>query len=159
KLRFNNFGWNFNGKVLKDKFFFFVGQEYKYIRQDSAPGRRTLPSRVERLGDFSRRLAGFDGIVGTADDGVLRDPAKAAATCVAPVVNSSGVVTTPAIRTGCFAGNIVPPGLITTDGKAIANVMSAMESLAVSYVDTPTANNAIFQQPNPFDYREDIVRL
>jgi len=159
KLRFNNLGWNFNGPIVKDKLFFFVGQEYKYIRQDAAPVRRILPTRAERLGNFSRRLAGFDGIIGTPDDGVLRDPAKAANTCVAPVVNSSGVVTTPAIRTGCFAGNVIPTGLITADGRAIANVMSAMETLAVSYVDTPTANNAIFQQPNPFDYREDNIRI
>ena len=158
KLRFNNFGWNFNGKIVKDKLFFFVGQEYKYIRQDAAPVRRILPTHAERLGDFSRRLAGPDGIIGNADDGVLRDPTKAAATCVAPAF-TNGVITTPAIRTGCFPGNIIPAGLITTDGKAIANVFSAMESLAVFYVDTPTANNATFQQPNPFDYREDIVRI
>src|SRR5437899_11419575 len=44
KLRFNNFGWNFNGPVKKDKLFFFVGQEYKYIRLDSAPVRRTMPT-------------------------------------------------------------------------------------------------------------------
>ena len=159
KLRFNNAGWNFNGKIIKDKLFFFVGQEYKYIRQDAAPVRRILPTRAERLGDFSRRLAGFDGIIGTADDGVLRDPTKAASTCVAPVVNASGVVTTPAIRTGCFTGNIIPTGLITADGRAIASVFSAMEKLAVFYVDTPTANNSTFQQPNPFDYREDNIRL
>ena len=159
KLRFNNFGWNFNGPAVKDKLFFFVGQEYKYIRQDAAPVRRILPTRAERGGDFSRRLAGFDGIIGTPDDGVLRDPAKAANTCVAPVVNASGVVTTPAIRTGCFAGNLIPSGLITTDGRAIASVFSAMEQLAVFYVDTPTANNSTFQQPNPFDYREDNIRV
>ena len=159
KLRFNNFGWNFNGAIVKDKLFFFGGQEYKYIRQDAPPVRRILPTRAERLGDFSRRLAGFDGVIGTADDGVLRDPSKPANTCVAPVVNSSGVVTTPANRTGCFAGNIIPPGMITADGKAIAGVFNAMEGIAVSYVDTPTANNATFQQPNPFDYREDNIRI
>src|SRR5215475_7009331 len=43
KLRFNNFGWNFNGPIKKDKFFFFGGQEWKYIRQLSAAGRVTLP--------------------------------------------------------------------------------------------------------------------
>lgn len=159
KLRFNNFGWNFNGAIVKDKLFFFGGQEYKYIRQDAPPVRRILPTSAERLGDFSRRLAGFDGIVGTADDGVLRDPSKPANTCVAPVVNSSGVVTTPANRTGCFTGNIIPPGMITADGKAIAGVFNAMQGIAVSYVDTPTANNATFQQPNPFDYREDNIRI
>jgi len=83
KLRFNNFGWNFNGPVKKDKLFFFVGQEYKYIRLDSAPVRRTMPTRAERGGDFSLRLRGPDGVVGTADDGVLRNPANAASTCVA----------------------------------------------------------------------------
>jgi len=159
KLRFNNFGWNFNGAIIKDKLFFFVGQEYKYIRQDAAPVRRILPTRAERLGDFSRRLAGFDGIVGTADDGVLRNPANAANTCVAPVVNASGVVTTAAIRTGCFTGNIIPSGLITADGRAIAGVFNAMQQIAVAYTDTPTANNATFQQPNPFDYREDNIRI
>jgi len=34
-----------------------------------------------------------------------------------------------------------------------------MEKLAVAYSDTPTANNATFQQPNPFDYREDNIRI
>src|ERR1700682_6307001 len=36
KLRFNNFGWNFNGPVKRDKLFFFVGEEFKRIRLDSA---------------------------------------------------------------------------------------------------------------------------
>jgi len=159
KLRFNNFGWNFNGPIKKDKFFFFVGQEYKYIRQDSAPVNRSLPTRAERLGDFSFRLRGADGIVGTADDGVLRDPTKAASTCTAQVLNTDGTVKTPANRAGCFPGNLIPSTLLTTDGKAIASVFSAMEKLAVAYADSPTANNTIFQQPNPFNYREDNVRL
>jgi hypothetical protein len=159
KLRFNNFGWNFNGPIKKDKFFFFAGQEYKYIRQDAAPVRRTMPTRAERNGDFSIRLRGPDGIVGTADDGVLRNPANPANTCVAPVLSSNGTVTTPAIRTGCFAGNIIPAGSLTADGKAVAAVYSAMEKLAVAYSDTPTGNNSTFQQPNPFNYREDNIRL
>src|SRR5258705_953264 len=158
KLRFNNFGWNFNGPIVKDKLFFFVGEEWKYIRQDAAPVRRTMPTRAERNGDFSRRLQGPDGIVGTADDGVLRNPAFATSTCVAPVF-TNGAITTPAIRTGCFSGNAIPVNLLTTDGKAIASVFSAMEKLAVAYSDTPTGNNATFQQPNPFDYREDNIRI
>jgi hypothetical protein len=159
KLRFNNFGWNFNGPIKKDKFFFFVGQEYKYIRQLSDATRQTLPTRAERAGDFSLRLRGPDGIVGTADDGVLRNPANAAATCVAPVLNPDGSIKTPAIRAGCFAGNVISPGLLTTDGKAMAAVYSAMEKLAVAYSDTPTGNNSTYQQPNPFNWREDNVRL
>ncbi len=48
---------------------------------------------------------------------------------------------------------------VTPNGAAIAAVYSAMEKLAVAYSDTPTANNATFQQPNPFNYREDNIRL
>jgi hypothetical protein len=159
KLRFNNFGWNFNGPIKKDKLFFFVGQEYKRIRLDSAPVKRSLPTRAERLGDFSSRLRGPDGAIGTADDGVLRNPANAASTCVAPTFNADGSIKTAAIRTGCFAGNVIPSGLLTTDGKAIASVFSAMEKLGVAYADTPTANNTTFQQPNPLDWREDNARI
>src|SRR6266446_3529749 len=159
KLRFNNFGWNFNGPIKKDKLFFFVGQEYKRIRQDSAPVKRSMPTHAERLGDFSFRLRGPDGIVGTADDGVLRNPANAANTCVAPTFNTDGSIKTAAIRTGCFAGNLIPTALLTTDGRAIASVFSTMEKLAAAYSDTPTSNNTIFQQPNPFNWREDNVRL
>src|SRR6266566_6199001 len=159
KLRFNNFGWNFNGPIKKDKLFFFAGEEWKYIRLDSAPVRRSMPTRAERAGDFSLRLRGPDGIVGTADDGALRNPANAANTCVAPVFNPDGSIKTAAVRTGCFPGNIIPPGLLTADGKAIAAVYTAMERLAASYSDTTAANNTIFQQPNPFNYREDNIRL
>ena len=105
------------------------------------------------------KLRGPDGIIGTADDGALRDPSKPASTCVAPVFNTDGSIKTAAIRTGCFAGNIIPAGLLTADGKAIASVYSAMEKLAAAYSDTATANNATFQQPNPLNYREDNIRL
>jgi hypothetical protein len=146
KLRFNNFGWNFNGPIKKDKFFFFVGQEYKRIRQDSAPVKRSLPSRAERLGDFSAR------------SGTLNVPTGYTA------IN-------PATGASVAAGQPIPgrnlanlrlngaPVVISPDGKAIASVYSSMEKLAVAYADTSTANNATFQQPGPFDWREDNARL
>ena len=146
KLRFNNFGWNFNGPIKKDKLFFFVGQEYKRIRLDSAPVKRSLPTRAERNGDFSARA------------GTLNIP-----------VGYTGI--NPATGATVAAGQPIPgrnlanlrlngsPLVITADGKAIASVYSAMEKLAVAYADTTTANNATFQQPNPLDYREDNLRI
>ena len=71
------------------------------------------------------------------------------------------------LRTGTLnlPGTTTPvPGrnlasLMTVDGKALAKVYDEMEKLAVAYIDTPTANNAIYQRPNPFDFRQEIVRI
>ena len=164
-LRFNNFGYSIGGPIIKNKFFFFGGQEWKYIRRLSNPQRQTVPSLAELDGNFRLRLSGRDGVPGTADDGVLRDPNFATNTCVAPVVNASGVVTTAAIRTGCFGGtnsaawNVIPTNRITADGLAIANVYRTAASLATIFTNAPVGNNVTFQQPNPLDYREDLVRL
>jgi len=49
--------------------------------------------------------------------------------------------------------------MMTTDGKALAAVYAAMAKQASSYVDTPTSNNALFQDPNPFRFRQEMVRL
>ena len=151
-LRYNDYGYSFGGPIIRDKFFFFGGQEWKKIRRLAAPAVRTVPTLAELNGDFSFRLRGADGIVRTNDDGVLRDP-NSTLTCSA------------ANRAGCFGGtnvalrNIIPSDRITADGRAIANVYRTMIGLATSYTNAPVGNNVTFQQPNPLDFREDILRL
>lgn len=166
KLRYHNYGYSFGGPLPffnfgeggpmfnsgKDKFFFFLGQEWKSINRSAASNRQTLPTRAELNGDFSFRLRGADGIVGTADDGVLRDP-TVAGTCTA------------ANRTACFGGNnvalrnIIPAFRITPDGLAIANVYRSAISLAAGYTDLPIAQNATFQPQLTSDFRQEFLRL
>ncbi|HEX8248634.1 MAG TPA: TonB-dependent receptor, partial [Pyrinomonadaceae bacterium] len=178
-LRYNNYGYSLGGPLPflnfgdgngpvwnsgKDKFYFFFGQEWKTIHRQAATAVRTLPTLPELNGDFSFRLRGFDGIIGTADDGVLRDPSLAGA-CTAPVVNAQGVVTAPAVRTACFGGanpslwNRVPVSRITTDGGALADVLRRQIGLASSFSNLPVANNATFQPASPSDFRQEIIRL
>jgi hypothetical protein len=146
KLRFNNFGWNFNGPIKKDKFFFFAGQEWKYIRQDAAPVRRNMPTRAERLGDFSAR----SGVLNVPVGYTAINPATGAVVAAGQPIPGRNLAN---LRLNGAAVGVTP------NGAAIAAVYTAMEKLAVAYSDTTTANNATFQQPNPFNYREDNIRL
>jgi hypothetical protein len=145
-LRYNNYGFSLGGPIIKNKLFFFGGLEWKSIRRFTASQNRSLPTRAERNGDFSRRLAGADGTPGTADDGFIRDPLLSG-TCSA------------ANRSACFPGNIIPANRITADGNAIAGVYDRMELLAAAYTDTTAANNALYQMSNPFDLRQEILRI
>ena len=58
-----------------------------------------------------------------------------------------------------FLGNIIPSYRITGDGTAIANVYDTMSKVAAQYNDALTTNNAVFQDNNPFDFRQEMLRL
>lgn len=145
-LRFNDFGWNFNGPIKKDKFFFFGGQEFKYIRQLSDATRRTLPPSAQRAGDFS----GTTGTLNVPTGYTAINPATGATVAAGQPI--------PGRNLANLRLNGAPAG-ITPDGAAIAAVYAAMAKLAAAYSDTATSNNATFQQRNPFNYREDYFRL
>jgi hypothetical protein len=125
ELRFNDFGYNVGGPVLKNKLFFFVGEEWKRLRQQAAPIRTSLPTTLELQGNF---------------------------------VGSGKTIDEPGTKTP-YPGNIIPATALTADGKAIANVYQSVIAQAASFTNTPVANNAIFQVPNPLNYREDIGRF
>ena len=178
-LRYNNYGYSIGGPMPflnfgdgggpffssgKNKFFFFAGQEWKSINRLAATQVRTLPTLAELNGDFSFRLRGADGIVGTDDDGVLRDPLLTGA-CTARSVNATTGVVTPAVRTACFGGNDValrnriPTGRITPDGLALANILRTQIGIASSFTNLPAGSNTTFQPASPSDFRQEFIRL
>ena len=129
KLRFNDFGWNLGGPIKKDKLFFFGGEEWKKISQDLAPFRTTLPTTAMLQGNFS-----------AITSVTLKKPTNAPAGCT-------------------ITNNILSAGCFSTDGKAVAALYGAMQKLALSFTDIPNSNNAIYQLSNPFDWREDFLRV
>ncbi len=54
-LRYNNFGGNFNGPIIKNRAFFFYSEEWRRERRGITLGAR-VPTAAEKVGDFSGAL-------------------------------------------------------------------------------------------------------
>lgn len=66
-LRYNNFGFNFNGPVVKDRVFFFWSEEWRRERRGITLSGR-VPTAAEKVGDFSGPLTNpLPHIPGTSD--------------------------------------------------------------------------------------------
>jgi hypothetical protein len=54
-LRYNNFGFNFNGPIKKDRIFFFYSEEWRREKRGTVLTAK-VPTAQERVGDFSGAL-------------------------------------------------------------------------------------------------------
>ena len=73
-------------------------------------------------------------------------------------VGSGKTIDLPGTKTP-YPGNIIPASAMTADGRAIANVYKYVTGLTANFTDTPVANNATYELPNPLNYREDLIRV
>jgi hypothetical protein len=148
EIRFNDFGGDVGGPVIKHKLFVFFGMEAKRL---VIPGDGTItltvPTTSELMGNF-------------ADTGeTLQAKGTVANSCIGSY--NGGTVFTPS-ATG--AGNAVNPSCITGAGTAIAKVYSMLDTpgttslSASSFANTATTNNATFTPSTPQDWEEDVVR-
>jgi hypothetical protein len=140
--RFNDVGYTIGGPVkfpkLGDKLFFFFSQEYQ--RQLRPQNRRdvTVPTGLERQGDFSQSVDKDGNKVFIRDP---FDPAKQGLPCNA--TNQSG----------CFANNIIPKDKLYTPGLAILNIFPQPT------VSGAKGFNFTSQSPDSYPRREDLLRI
>ena len=75
KYRENQFGGTFGGRIIKDKLFFFVDTETNLIRQGQGAAFFTVPTALERQGNFSQLLN--TGLTSAAQPTRLYEPGSA----------------------------------------------------------------------------------
>ena len=107
RYRFNIAGWSLGGPVYipkhfninKTKVFFFASQEYTQQLVNAANQYRSMPTALERTGNFSQSVNGAGALI------VVNDPLA---------LNSAGAATP-------FPGNVVPQSRINGWGQAMLN--------------------------------------
>jgi carboxypeptidase family protein len=141
--RFNDAGYTIGGPIklpkklgLQDKLFFFWSQEYQ--RQLRPQGRRdvTVPTALERMGDFS------NSVDKNGDKVFIRDPRKSG------VCNATN-------QSACFDGNKIPQDRLYGPGLAILNMFPTPNAQSAAN----KGFNFTTQIPDSYPRREDLLRV
>ncbi|HKG59427.1 MAG TPA: carboxypeptidase regulatory-like domain-containing protein [Pyrinomonadaceae bacterium] len=133
KLKYNNFGGNFSGPIVKNKIFFFWSEEWRRERRGQVLSSR-VPTNAEKLGDFSGALTGP----------VPTDPA----TCheVPDPADATKTITV------CdpFPGNRIPTNRLSPAGLAFVKLFPDQTG--------PGIGDWATSQLQPIDTRQDLIR-
>ena len=123
--RYNTFNYNLGGPVSiprvfntnRDKMFFFWGQEF-WPTSTGFTVQRTMPTELERLGDFSQSIDQNDKLI------VIKDPLNGGK---------------------AFPGNVIPATRVNANGQALLNVFDvpnffdrSISKGAYNYINTST---------------------
>ena len=139
RYRFNIQGWSLGGPVFipkvfnsdKTKLFFFASQEYTRQLVNAPNQYRTMPTEIERIGDFSQSTNASGSLI------VITDP-----------------------QTGMpFPGNKIPSNRINGWGQSILNFFPKPNTVFAP--GTPQYRQANFQEAGSGTHprRNDIVRI
>ena len=131
-LRYNNFGYNFNGPIKKNRAFFFWSEEWRRERRGLVRSAR-VPTAAEKLGDFS----------GFLTDPLPHDPA----TCRPDPNDPTATICDP------FPGNRIPANRLSPVGLALLRVYSDPNNPG-----DPRDQNWIAAPKAPIDTRQDLIR-
>src|SRR5262249_5791841 len=132
KLSYNNFGFNFNGPIKKNRAFFFWSEEWRRERRGFALSAR-VPTAAEKLGDFS----------GLLTDALPHDPA----TCRPDPNDPTATICDP------FPGNKIPANRLSPVALALLKVYPDPNNPA-----DPTGQNWVSAPVEPINTRQDNIR-
>ena len=131
ELKYNNFGGNFSGPIIKNRIFFFWSEEWRKERRGTVLSAN-VPTAAEKIGDFSGPLTGP----------LPHDPTTCHPNPLPP----------PAPATICdpFPGNRIPTARLSPAGLAFMKL----------YPDPNTTGspNWVTSQLQPIDTRQDLIR-
>jgi hypothetical protein len=130
-LRYNNFGFNFNGPIKKDRIFFFWSEEFRRERRGTVLSAH-VPTAQERIGDFS----------GLRTAGLPIDPFNC------PINPGTG-------KPECqpFPGNKIPANRLSPAGLALMKIFPLPNNPS-----DPTGTNWISSALEPVNTRQDLIR-
>jgi hypothetical protein len=160
RYRYNTFGGNIGGPIFwpghfntnKNKLFFFVSAEYLPVKAPEGLKQYTVPTALERAGDFSQSYTQGPVVPNPATDIInIKDPQRSGA---CPTTGKAGD------HSGCFPGNVIPHDRINPSEQALLNVMPLPDptiSRAVSggnynYITNTSASKPVNQEIFRIDY-------
>jgi hypothetical protein len=166
-LRWNIFGFTIGGPIIHNRTFFFTNVEWQKERV-GATQNLTVPSGLQRAGDFSHTLTATGALIGIYDpnstQGQIRmqfpgniipksqiDPVGAALAALYPEPNRAASNQAGANN---FVGNNVTALNLTTWTTKVDHQIVAKDRASVRFIlhDFPTHTTAVFPQPaaDPF---------